>query len=232
MSYTIVTSFILQKKDIGNTEKIKEYMNRFEYIQSLHIPTIVFLDKTLTLPTTEFIHVIPYSLEDTWIYKLYADTRPILTSLRNISKDTDEYMFIQNSKAKWVYTASILNPFDTDYFIWVDFGISHVISNKTNFNVLKTLKLSNTTDILLSAINHHTHDNLLNQICWRFAGGLFILRKTHAKLFYETCQTIIKQIYPHLTWEVNIWCFVEKLIKVSVYYADHNDTLLLNINPS
>lgn len=232
MSYTLVTSFILQKNDIGNTKKIEDYMNRFEYIRNLNLPTVVFLDKTLTMSETENLKVVPRSVEDTWIYKFYNDKTPILPSTRNTDKDRCDYMFIINSKAEFMSKVSAINPFNTDYFVWVDFGLSHVIKNKDNFKILKNLKL--TKDILIAAINPVSHNDLTERVSWRFAGGIFICNKYYAKQFYESCQTVITAIFPRLTWEVNVWSLIEqsKLSTISVYYSDHNDSLLLNINPT
>lgn len=224
MSYTIVTSFVLQRHDLSNTEKITDYLKRFEYIRNLKIPTILFLDKTLKIEESDTLKVVYTSIEETWIYNLYKNTALQLPSSRNTVKDTAEYMFIQNSKAEWIYQSSILNPFNTDYFVWVDFGLSHVIKNKDNFNILKNLKLTN--DIVLSAIEKQSHPYLTTHICWRFAGGVFSIKGSHAKMFYEACKNVITQIFPRLTWEVNVWCFVEKMITISVYYANHDDTIL------
>ena len=116
-------------------------------------------------------------------------------------------MFIQNSKPEWVFKASELNPFNTDYFVWVDFGLSHVIKNKDNFNILKTLKLSH--DICLSAITDTIHPFLLDRICWRFAGGVFYVSKNGSKQFYETCKVVIERVIPRITWEVNVWALIE-----------------------
>lgn len=230
MSYTLVTSFVLQKRDMGNTEKIEDYLKRFQYIKALNIPTVLFLDRSLSIPETDTLKVIPFSIEDSWIYEIYKDKIPSLPAVRNHDKDTSEYMFIQNTKPEWIFRASQMNPFNTDYFVWVDFGVSHVIKNKDNFNILKTLKLSH--DICLSAITDTIHPLLLDRICWRFAGGVFYVSKSGAKQFYEISKAVIERVAPRLTWEVNIWALIEAstLLKFHFYYADHNDTLLTNLS--
>lgn len=229
MSYTIITSFVLQKRDIGNTQKIEDYLKRFEYIKTLNIPTVLFLDRSLSIQETDTLKVIPFNIEDSWIYTAYKDKTPDLPAVRNQDKDTAEYMFIQNSKPEWVFKASQLNPFNTDYFVWVDFGLSHVIKNKDNFNILKNLKLSN--DICIGAILTSTHKSFMEKICWRFAGGVFYVNSKGAEIFYETCKSVIEKLVPRLTWEVNIWALIEfsNLLTFNVYYADHNDTILTNL---
>lgn len=231
MSYTIVTSFVLQKKDVDNKEKINDYINRFEYIKQLNIPTILFLDNCVSVEPTDNLKIIRTCIEETWAYNFFKNILPILPQERNHGKDTLEYMIIQNSKAEWVYIASHLNPFGTDYFVWVDFGISHVISNKNNFKLLKNLKLSH--DIFLSAILKTTHSDFTKKVCWRFAGGVFSINKEHTELFYKTCKNAIITLSPNITWEVNIWAYIEKnrFLKINFYYANHDDSLLLNFNP-
>jgi len=230
MSYTLVSSFVLQKRDIGNTQKIQDYLKRFEYIKNLNIPTVLFLDKTISMEETETLKIVPYSIEDTWCYKEYSSVEPSLPTVRNHEKDTFDYLVIQNSKPEWVFKVSRINPFNTDYFVWVDFGLSHVIKNKDNFNILKTLKPSH--DICLSVITDTIHPFLSDRICWRYAGGVFYISKIDAELFYETCKAVLQHIRPRITWEVNIWALIEvsKLLKLNFYYADHNDTLLTNLS--
>lgn len=230
MTYTLVSSFVLQKRDIGNIVKIEDYLKRFEYIKNLNIPTVLFLDKTISMEETETLKIVPCGIEHTWVYQEYSSIEPSLPAVRNHEKDTFEYLVIQNSKPEWIFKASQLNPFNTDYFVWVDFGLSHVIKNKDNFNILKTLKLSH--NICLSAITNTIHPFLLDRICWRYAGGVFYVSKSGAQIFYETCKAVLQRIHPRLTWEVNIWALIEtsKLLKFNFYYADHNDTLLTNLS--
>jgi len=45
---------------------------------------------------------------------------------RNADKDSREYLRTINSKTHFVTAAADLNPFETDQFVWVDFGIFHI----------------------------------------------------------------------------------------------------------
>jgi hypothetical protein len=225
MSFTIVTAFLLQKDD-STSSKILDYMNRFEYLKSLNIPTIVYLDQSLKMKESDNLKIIPISLKDTWIFK-QSDSF-VIPKYRNQEKDTVEYMMIQNSKIEFMVDASVKNPFHTSHFIWIDFGISHVIQNKNNFEKLKHWKPNK--DFVIGAVLPNSHNELFNQICWRFAGGIFYGTRETLFEFYRFYQKIIQQNLPKLTWEVNIWALMEQLgFPIDTYYCNHDDSILINL---
>jgi hypothetical protein len=45
------------------------------------------------------------------------------------TKDTLEFMFTMCTKTEWIREAILLNKFNTDHFIWIDFGIRQVFGS-------------------------------------------------------------------------------------------------------
>ena len=59
------------------------------------------------------------------------------------------YSVIQYSKFKWLREAAEINPFDTDYFFWIDAGVSRFLEPqdyKSSFPSLDTIEQLNTID--------------------------------------------------------------------------------------
>lgn len=42
-------------------------------------------------------------------------------------------MFVQCNKTEWIREAILKNPFNSDQFIWIDFGIYHIVNNDDEF---------------------------------------------------------------------------------------------------
>ena len=60
----------------------------------------------------------------------------------NPSKDTIDYMFVQCNKTEWITKAIEINPFNTDNYIWIDFGIYHIFNNNLDLFQTEICKLN------------------------------------------------------------------------------------------
>ena len=47
----------------------------------------------------------------------------------NPNKDNLQYLFVQCHKTEWIKHAIDVNYFNSDQFIWIDFGIYHIFNN-------------------------------------------------------------------------------------------------------
>lgn len=230
-----VTAFLLQERDRGNQAKIDSYLNRFKALSSLQINIIVFLDEQLDIEPQPNLHIIKTSLSDTQIWKEYAacQEEPVLPQIRSVEKDNADYMMIQNAKNEFIYLASKLDPFGSQHFVWIDFGILYVLKNPaTSLVRLETLDAGSLPKgNLFAHINAGSHDQLFQRICWRFAGGCFIMNKENAERMYNAYLTAIREVKPALTWEVNIWAWLERQgrFDFDTYYGNHDDSMLVNL---
>lgn len=230
-----VTAFLLQDCDRENTQKIESYMTRFKSLSDLPIQIIVFLDEQLDIPAQPNLHIIKTSLKDTQIYKEYYGLEPILPPKRSPAKDTATYMMIQNAKNEFMYRASTLDPFSTDHFIWIDFGITYILRQPATSLACLTAVSPSAGKVpkgnLFAGINAGSHNQLFDQICWRFAGGCYIMDKERAALMYDAYLAAIKEVKPAITWEVNMWAWLERngRFDFDTYYGNHDDTMLTNL---
>ena len=138
---TIITSLYdirSKENNDGPVRSITEYLERSKFVLSLDCPMVIFTeekfrnhfetnrDMTKTL-------IIYEPIEQSWGYQ-YLDT---LTELRdnyiinnmNPNKDTPLYITLTDNKFDYISQVVKKNPFETDHFLWLDLGITHVAQN-------------------------------------------------------------------------------------------------------
>jgi hypothetical protein len=221
------------------SEKFMEYIYLFYDLASSGVPITVFTDPSLVkkfriFPST--VRVIGIPLETFELYKLGMSYTRELPSGRQPEKDTKEFFSLMNTKIEFIMRTSEICEDET--FIWVDFGLLKIVKSKDRFiNKLK-------------AINQQTFDKIVMPGCWgfgrpfsvetpnwRFCGGLFVMPRKHICDFFEHSRNVLRDfctmpIYK-LTWETNVWNIVEYFSckdKIQWYFADHDDSILLNID--
>ncbi len=138
MSVTLVTSLY----DIGRSKldgrTWDEYLDWFSKTLQLKSPMVVFVDQSLVdfvrqhrngLPTKiieEPIEKIPYYyLKDKMDSVIESEEyQSKILDLNRIECKSSLYNIIQYSKFRWLNRASDENCFDSEYFLWVDAGLS------------------------------------------------------------------------------------------------------------
>lgn len=201
------------------------YKELFDRLVSTGISIVLFLDKRSdwTFPANVWVERV--SLEDTWVGKNVLDNA-MLPSCRD-SCDTLEYMKIINSKSEWIYRASQKNPWKTDWFAWIDFGIFHVISQKETIEHISSLKPPTQPCLKTAGIWNKGSYDAFERVCWRFAGGFLMIHTSKAKEFHEQVCRKIQDIHPRFAWEVNLWYLLEKDgMDMGWYSSDHNDRII------
>ena len=182
--------------------------------------------------------IIPYKKEDMYFYE-YKDslTRFNLASDNN-SKDTIEYMFLMCHKTEFIRNAISLNLYDSDNYVWVDFGIKHIFKNdEISFadacNGLKNKSYDKVRIGSIWDVNIFYHGEVHSHLKWYFAGGVFggnreALLK-FADLTKDKCiNTMVNA--KTLMWEVNIWylIYLDNRWLFDLYKCDHDPSLILN----
>ena len=227
---TIVSGFIFCLNNTNRT--IEEYIKYS--IQLLKLPhnKIIFIDEKVF----EFVEkyqnkhtiLIKTKIEDLYLNKYKLE--PIVNT-DNPSKDTYDYFTIQCNKTEWVREAINRNIFKTEQFIWIDFGIYHILSD-INLNNLdkryQKVRIPNIWDL-----NIVYNCDINKDICWYFAGGVFGGSKSKliefADLVKDKCIEYVEK-KQHLMWEVNIWYLIWKENKelFEPYLSDHNQSIIEN----
>ena len=220
---TYVTAFLLRP---NSKHPVEEYKAHFERLAATNISLVLFLDRQLSWTFPDNVHVLPISLEETWVAQNVPETVELPT-FRSAS-DTREYLMIQNSKTEFVWRAFELNPWNTEWFAWIDFGIVHVFRQPgETLGRIRSLAPPKFPCIRTAGIWEGSYPSFFNRVCWRYAGGFFLIHQTYVEKFHEAVQTSIARILPQFTWEVNVWADLEdRGLELGWYQADHNDTII------
>lgn len=204
----------------------EEYKCYFDKLVETNISIVLFLDKQFDWTFPSNVVVYPVSLEECWV----STHIPKDVTLSKFRKDnTREYMMIQNSKPEFLYKASQINPFQTEWFAWIDFGIVHVFKTpETTLERLKKLEIPDKKGVYMSGIwpAIMPYENYLFGVCWRFAGGFVVAHKDLIHPFLLSCQRRILERLPEFTWEVNIWADLEHTFPIKWLPAEHNDSII------
>lgn len=220
---TYVTAFLLRPE---SKHPVEEYKAHFERLAATGVSIVLFLDRQVSWTFPENVHVLPVSLEETWVAQNVPECVE-LPSIRSAS-DTREYLMIQNSKTEFLWRASELNPWKTEWFAWIDFGICHVFREpERTLERIRSLVPPECPCIRTAGIWEGSYPDFFNRVCWRYAGGFFLIHQSRIEKFHEAVQTSILRILPQFTWEVNVWADVElRGVELGWYRADHNDTII------
>jgi hypothetical protein len=198
------------------------YKDLFDRLVSTGIRIVLFLDKrsSWTFPTN--VHVEHVLLEDTWVGQ-HIPNNVVLPAVTS-PQDTLEYMKIQNTKPEWLARASNLNPWNTDWFAWIDFGLVHVFRHpETTLSRLHHVPRRHQTAGIWPKGTYDAND----RVCWRFAGGFLMIHHSKAADFHRRVCDLLQRNLPRFAWEVNIWYKLEEEgWEFGWFAADHNDTIL------
>ena len=244
---TIVTAFIT---NINNIEfrSYEKYIELGKILLSQPIPTICFLEKYIydeyfkhhesQYPQTLFRI---FERADNYLYEYEPILENFLIETDNPKKDTPGYMFIQCHKTEWIKMAIDENPFHTSNFVWIDFGIFHMIRDELQFAVaLKKLVRKKYDSVRIASCidpnlpcHCHPEKNIKKNVLWFFAGSIFGGNKSSLLHFANRMKEFTIEFIQnnrHIMWEVNIWYLLHQKHKdiFLPYRADHNLSILSN----
>jgi hypothetical protein len=239
---TIVSAFVSNINSKKEMDIFKYYQNGKLLLKS-SVPKIIFLDETMLNLVGE-----DYDKSNTFIIKINKEDiylnsyRDLLNNFHlktdNSDKDTLEYIFTICNKTEWTKTAILLNNFNTDNFIWIDFGIRHVFKCSDEEFIEKVNNLYDKIylNVRIAKIWNIDVDygiDIYKNIAWYFAGGVFGGNKNQVILFAENMKNKCIEIITKkntLVWEVNIWylVYLENKELFDTYYCDHNNSIIDN----
>lgn len=240
---TIVSGFLTnvnQKMDCN----IDNFFELGVLLLKAKIPKIIFVDQVMyekiNIYANEFTKIILIDKTDYELYQ-YMNSN-VLTNFHlhtdNPAKDTIEFMFTMCNKTEWLRQAIELNHFNTEQFVWVDFGIRHVFNcdDVDYINILESLNYKNYENVRIGTIwnlQSLYNFNIYKNITWYFAGGVFGGNKNKllifADLMKEKCLQIISQ-EKTIMWEVNIWylIYLENKELFETYHCGHDNLIITN----
>nr|QBK93054.1 MAG: hypothetical protein LCPAC403_01880 [Pithovirus LCPAC403] len=233
---TIVSAFIV----IDNERRDSlDYDKQGRIFLEIDVPKIVFMDREMIEHFQKFSNektvLIPFDKEEMLMWSS-VDEKIEMPTNRCVKKDSKEYMMCMNTKTEWIRRAIELDLFHTEYFAWIDFGISYICSDidryKSSLEKISKTEIKN-GKIRAPQISTNIDVTLFyDRIFWFFAGGLFggckkvLLEfdKLASRKFKETVES------GRICWEVNIWfkIYLDNKDVFDMYKADHNLSMLEN----
>ena len=264
MSNTIIVSAYMSRDNIYEHRKIEDYMICGKKLLELDIFQVIYIEKNIFMSclkeyideikifkydnkSFEYIFInnkifVFFEKEDNYLYKYKEELINFQLDTNNPDKDTKEYMFIQCHKTEWVkitiYLLQNIQLYKNEMeFIWIDFGIYHVIKNDDllKINITKLINSKNNKIRIASCwdINNNYNIDLYKTINWYFAGGIFGSNPTKLILFADLMKKKCLHIIQHnktIMWEVNIWYMIYQENKelFNPYLCDHNISILEN----
>ena len=229
MPITFVSAFLDLSEDRKGLRTRDMYISHFKKLADTGINIHLFLNEASRCVYDIFSLYSNIYIEWIELDVLKSFTVGSLPTLRNIEKDTVNYLIIMNAKPEFVYRAIQRNVFEGNSYYWIDFGIFHVIKNEESQQYLKDISSKEISNLIIPGCIQLNND-YFNQITWRFCGGVFAGDKDSLVTFYKTItreyDTIVRE--KGLTWEVNLWAYLESEGKINPVWvhADHNDTIL------
>jgi len=226
MPVTFVTALFLQ-----NMQAAENYLDMALWIVTANVPLIVYTTEDIAplmrdawgdrASHVRIMEDVP--MEDYWKKDV------ILPEERNPVKDTAFYMSVQLTKLK-VCTHAARNC-DTDLVCWLDLGIFKISQNKGGFWLtLKSLANASGLKRILSPGGYDScPSDPLNKIRWKNLGGVLIGPKEAFPIAYERQKQLVEMHLPRLAWEVNYWAMLTEKGLFDLYPADHDDSILLNL---
>ena len=240
---TIVTAFI-SNINVNKVRSLDTYIEYGKKLLSIPNPKVVFMDSysyntyfkdiESSFPLTKFIK---YDKEEIYLYNYKDQLTKFNINTGNKEKDTLDYIFVQCNKTEWVQKAIDMNIWKTNQYIWVDFGIYHMIRDDEKFaaGIHQMVKKSYDTLRIASCKwkDYSISYNVYETITWTFAGSVFGGDiDSLLKFAYLTKAEILRTIKErnHIMWEINIWYIVNKKHHelMDFYNCAHDIRILYN----
>jgi hypothetical protein len=220
--------------------KFVEYLYLFYDLGISGIPITLFTDPSMVhkfriFPPT--VTVIGIPLTEFELYQKGMAYNRDLPIHRTPEKDTKEFFSLMNTKIEFVKKAAKRWP-DRETFMWIDYGILKIIKNAERFlERLRDLCQRRFTKMVIPGCWSLGRHFSVEQIHWRFCGGFFVIPRDFIDRFYDHSCSVMNDFctmdFYKLTWETNVWSTIEFCAErenIVWYFADHDDTIVLNID--
>lgn len=239
---TIVTGF-LSNVNTRYENVTEAYLDNCKLFLKTTTPKIVFLDDLMLShigkedydPSTTLI--IRYNQEDLY-YMRYVDKITKFPNKQNSQKDTKKYLLLMCNKTEYLREAIRINPYNTDNFVWIDFGIRYIMKNTSDEEFVEKLNkvaYSHHSKIRIGGIWNPIKVSysldIFKDILWYFAGGVVGGDKCFLIQFADEmrclCESIVSTHHT-IMWEVNLWYLIYKNRSYwfDIYPSSHDETLV------
>lgn len=195
MKIEIVTAlYDIKRGEIDKDRNLENYLNWFEKTLKLNCNMTIYVDKTLenfvnNIRNSDNTKIIIQPIEEIYYFKYIDKVTSILNSdlFKNKMKDLNRvecknnlYSIIIHNKFKWLKMATEINKFNSDYYIWVDAGLSRFFGAFNYDNIWpnhETLKIDKFLTQTQKNFNNYIDNVNKKDYIWDntsiFAAGLF-----------------------------------------------------------
>ncbi len=240
MTTTFVSALLTNINGYRSIEKYVEYGKK---LIALPINKVIFIERAVheehfsdfTDANTTFIFI---EKKDLYLYQYVDQITDFCPNTDSPQKDTLEYMFVQCNKTEWIREAIDRNPYLSSHFVWIDFGIWHMIRDDQVFTD-SCMKIAREGPlgpfgVRIACGNPQTDFNDLHKrISWFFLGSIFGGDRDSLLKFANSvknkCIEIIKE-HKTIMWEINVWqmVYADDPSLFLCYGANHDASILQN----
>lgn len=232
MKTTIVSALIDTSSKYRSIDK---YIELGKKLIDLPFPKIIFIDEKLSslLPKNDLTLYINFVWKDVSLFEREEEIKNLKCSSNCPIKDTYQYHIINLEKTEWVRRAVTINPFKTDNFMWIDFGVFHMLKSDPTEKLSNILQ-KDRNKVVIPGCYHpdKTPAKYFHYPLWCFCGTIFIGDKTSLIKFADLIKKKREEIYFEnriISWEVNLWAVSYDETIIEWVYGDHNDKILLEL---
>jgi hypothetical protein len=239
MSITLVTSlYDIDRENKGDGRTFDQYLSWFKETLKIKSPMIIFVDKELEnfvkenrkgLPTKivlQSIEQIPYYFLNDKIEKILNDKnyKSKIGAPERVECKMGIYNTLIYSKFKWVKYAIEKNYFNSDYFMWIDAGLSRFFeSHGVNLNFENQYPSQNAIETLID-----NKDKVLIQASMSYYPDLVNSKTCDETYFWDARTWIMAGLWGGGSEILNEFCDVidhilqEKMLKNEVINNEQN----------
>lgn len=240
---TIVTCFYdirSMENNSGNVRNVDTYFEKGKFVLNLPYNLIIFTEEkyrekfiNLRKDNLNKTLIICQPLDETYFWKYNADiirlqNTYIISNINKI-KDTPLYIILTYNKFDFIEKAIHVNPFDSNRFLWLDFGITHVstspeLIHNWIYNIPEKVKIME-----IAAYGHVNTKEYFKKVHHNHAAGLFSGSKSYLLNFVGAfknmiCETINDDWYQ--LDEAIISMVTGKYPSLfELYYGDYKDII-------
>jgi len=220
---TIVSMFYNIREKEGNETNsplnrgIKKYCELAkEFILSLPYNLIMFTDNDDVIEFVESerinfknkTHIYNKKFEDTYYYKYLDKLGDLQKKFHiingNVKQETPMYIILNNNKFDFMESAINLNPFNSNHFIWMDFGINHVANNREKIHEWINCVPDKIKQLCINPyVENVENKEMFQYIYHHTAGGLFTGSKENLLKYSELFKLKTEQIYNEEWYQID-----------------------------
>lgn len=245
---TLVSAF-LSGVNYKYPDALERYCSLGRLLLQSTTPKIVFVDETMAallkdVENNDNTLLVTIKKGDLYLYDYATQLSRFHVHTTDPTKDTAEFMLTVCSKPELVRKAVDLDPFKTDHFVWVDFGLRHVfrcsdeafVAKLDNLKYKKhpanAVRIGGIWDIAYRC-EQDVYKDVYKDVLWYFAGGVFGGSKETLLHFARAMRAKCIELMTEqntLMWEVNVWYLLhrEQKVEFDIYKCDHNDSIVDN----